>query len=151
MSQKFSLCIYSDVYVALSYDLFSQLCYVILLHGTSNQGHVISYASQRSKRVVLPVMSEELYAFTEVFDAPFILTLELWKAVGRIMSISIYTELKQIFNVVGREKRPLGKGLTINVIGARKGCHWFVVDRVCLVRRDDNPADSLRKVNFART
>lgn len=62
----------TDASFGTNWNLCSQLGYIILLCDQYNACYVIDYASKKSKRIVLSILLGEIYAFTDCFDAGFI-------------------------------------------------------------------------------
>jgi len=56
-------------------------------------------------------MGGELYAFTDAFDAAYTLLLDVQKALGRKVTLNMFTDSKQVFDIVTRGKRPTERRL----------------------------------------
>lgn len=58
----------------------------------------------------------------------------------------MFTDSKQGFDIITRGKRPTEKRLAIDITAACEAYQRFDIDRVGLVRGNENPADALRKL-----
>lgn len=67
----------ADASFANNDNLTSQLGYVVLLRDGANRCHVLVYSSKKARRVVRSIMAGEVYAFSDEFDAAFILKHDL--------------------------------------------------------------------------
>lgn len=65
--------VYSDSSFANNQDSSSQLGYFIVMADSSNRCNILQYRSFKSRRVVRSVIGADVYAFTEAFDAAYIL------------------------------------------------------------------------------
>lgn len=139
--------VYVDASFASNDDLTSQLGFISLLCDDSNRFHVLDYSSRKSRRTVRSIMGGELYAFTDAFDAVITVSNDLATAFQKKIPIRILTDSKQVFDVITRGKRPTEKRLAIDVVAAREAYRRFEIDRVGLVRGENNPADALSKLS----
>lgn len=146
-SGKFQLRAYADASFASNDDMTSQLGYLILLCDEDNNCNIIEFVSKKSKRVVRSIMGGELYAFTDAFDAAFILVQDLRRGMNQDIPIFMFTDSKQVFDIMTRGKRPMEKRLAIDVAAACNAYRRFEIERVGLVRGEDNPADALSKIH----
>lgn len=117
-----------------------------MLCDDNNQCHIIDYSNKKSRRVVHSIMGGELYIFTEAFDAGFTLVNDIRTALAQFVPLRIFTDSKQVFDVITRGKRPTERRLAIDPTGAREAYERREIDRVGLVRGLENPADSLTKL-----
>lgn len=138
--------VYADASFGTNDDLTSQLGYLVLLCDKNNQCHVLDYGSKKSRRVVRSIMGGELYAFTDAFDISRTLSIDVSKAIGKPILLRMFTDSKQVFDVITRGKRPTERRLAIDVCAAREAYGNREIDRVGLVRGEDNPADALSKI-----
>jgi len=60
---------YADASFASNEDLWSQLVYVVLLCYAEDRCHVLTYTSKKARRIVRIIMTGEVYAFADAFDA----------------------------------------------------------------------------------
>lgn len=138
--------VYADASFASNDDLTSQLGFLILLCDDENKFHVLDHSSRKSRRVVRSIMGAELYAFTDAFDTVANIAADLSKAFAKKVLVRMLTDSKQVFDVITRGKRPTEKRLAIDVVAAREAYLRFDVDRVGLVKGENNPADALSKL-----
>lgn len=87
-----------------------------------------------------------MYAFTDAFDDALKILEDLAGAFGMKVQIRMFTQSKQMLNVLTREKRPTDRRLVIDVTVARKANEKFEIDLVELVRGEFNSADEQRNV-----
>lgn len=137
--------VYADASFATNDYLTSQLGYLVLLCDASNRYHVLDYSSRKSRRVVRSIMGGELYAFTDAFDISRTLLIDVRNAIRKPILLHMFTDSKQVFDVVTRGKRPTERRLAIYVSAVREAYTKREIGRVGLVRGKDNPADSLSK------
>lgn len=58
----------------------------------------------------------------------------------------MYTDSKQVFDLITRIKRPKGTYLAIDVTSVRKAFYTFDIERVRLVKGEDNTSDVFCKL-----
>lgn len=107
--------IYVDVSLASNEDHSFQIGFLILLSDDTNKCHVLHYASDTSRRVVDSIMSGEIFAFLNAFNASFAMILDLRFARNYSVSIRMYADLKQVFDVITCGKRPTKRHLAIDL------------------------------------
>lgn len=122
-----------------------QIGYLSLLCDKNDNCNVIDCAGRKSKRVVRSIMGGELHAFTDAFNADIVLAVDLSRAVERKLPIQMFTDSKQVFDVITRGKSPTEKRLAVDVTAARDAYRRFHIDRVGLVRGEHSRADALSK------
>lgn len=81
-------------------------------------------------------MGAELYGFTDAFDAVATLAIDIGNVFGQMISVRMFKDSKQFFDVMTRGKRPTEKRLAIDIVAAREAYHRFDIDRVGFVRGD---------------
>lgn len=138
--------VYADASLRSNDDLSSQLGYLVLLCDKDNRCHILDYGSKKSRRVVRSIMGGELYALTDAFDISRTLSIDVSKAIGKPVSLHMFTDSKQVFDVITRGKRPTKRRLAIDICAAREAYSNREIERVGLVRGNDNPADALSKI-----
>lgn len=62
---------YTDGLFSSNTNLASQIGFLVLLCDTSGNCHILDYRSCKSRRIVRSVLSAELFAFVEAFDAAY--------------------------------------------------------------------------------
>lgn len=98
--------VYTYASFASNDDMSSQLVYLVLLCDSGNF-HVLDFAGRKSKRVAESIMGGELYAFTDSFDASVTLATDLSRVLGKNVSVRMFTDSKQVFDVITHAKRRL--------------------------------------------
>ena len=141
---------YAEASFASNHDLTSQLGYLVLLCDKKNRCHILSYKSCKSRRVVRSIMAGETFAFTDALDASLALRRDLSKVYGCNIPLSMYTDSKQLFDVLTKSTYPTERRLMIDVAAARESYTRFEISNIGLVRGDVNPADALTKPNFGK-
>lgn len=138
--------VYSDASFTSKEDLSSQIGYIILLCDKTGEFNLLNYASRKFERVVQSIMSGELCAFTDSFDATFLLAADLRRMLKLDIPTNMMTDSKQVFEVISRGKRPAEKRLAIDSTVAREAYVSFEIGRVGLTRGEDYPADVFNKM-----
>ena len=138
---------YADASFATNYDMSSQLGYLILLCDMNDRCHVLAYKSRKSRRVVRSIMAGETYAFADALDFTLSVRHDLTTIYNRRIPISMFTDSKQLFDVITKATYPTERRLMIDVAAARECYTRFEISNIALVRGDDNPADALTKPN----
>lgn len=130
--------VYEDASFAANVDLLMQLGYLIHLCDSSCRCHILDLISKRVKRVVRSVMAIELYTFIEAFEASATLATDLRKMSETKVSLHTFTDTKQVFDVITHGKRLSERRLAIDVTVARDAYDCFQIDRIELVRGNQN-------------
>jgi len=134
---------YADAAYATNKDGSSQVGYLELLCDESGRAHILSFHSRKCRRVVHFIMAGEVYAFTAAFDEAFIIRYDLERLYGRHIPINIFTDSKQLFDVVTKGSLPTEKRLMVDVAAARQACTRHDISNVGLIASNSNMADSL--------
>lgn len=103
---KVHMRVYTDASFATNDDLTSQLGYLVLVCDDNHRCHVLNFASKKSQTVTCTVIGGELYAFTDAFDISYTLLMDVRNALGREVMLHMFTDSKQVFDVVTSGKRP---------------------------------------------
>lgn len=136
---------YADSSFANNYDNSTQVGFIIMLCDGTGRSHVLNFASRKCKRVVRSVMAGEVYAFTTAFDEAFVLRYDLEQLYGRRIPLSLFTDSKQLFDVVTKASHPTEKRLMVDVAAARQAYNRYDISNVGLIASEDNLADPLTK------
>ena len=137
---------YADASYATNKDGSSQVGFLVLLCDGTGQAHVLSYSSRKSRRVVHSIMAGEVYAFTAAFDEAFVIRYDLERLYGRRIPLNMFTDSKQLFDVVTKASHPTEKRLLIDIAAARQAYNRQDMSNVGLIASDNNIADALSKV-----
>jgi len=138
---------YADAAYATNKDGSSQVGYLVLLCDESGRAHILSFSSRKCRRVVHSIMAGEVYAFTAAFDEAFIIRYDLERLYGRHIPINIFTDSKQLFDVVTKGSHPTEKRLMVDVAAARQAYARHDISNVGLIASNDNLADPLTKAH----
>lgn len=82
---------------AICEDLGTQLRYIILLVDNTKRVSWLSYASYKCRRVVHSVLSGEIYAMADFFDAAFLITHNLENVTGLRILFTLLTDSESLF------------------------------------------------------
>lgn len=96
------LCVYADASFASYLDMSSQLGYITFPCDASDQCHIIEYASKHSCRVVRSIISGDMYAFTDAFDAAFRIAKDMSEMLNTSVKVKMFTDSKQVLDVITR-------------------------------------------------
>lgn len=138
--------VYTNASFASNEDLTLQFGHLILLCDRNNTCNIMDFGSRESIRVVRSIVGGKLYAFTKAFDTSFTIAADVTRIFQRNISVRMYTDSKQVFDVITRGKRPAKKRLAIDVMSAREAYRGFGIDRVGIIRGEHSPADALSKI-----
>ena len=137
--------VYSDASFASNEDNSSQLGYIIMLADRNDNVHVLSYCSKKSKRIVRSIMAGEVFAFSAAFDQAYVIRHDIQRILGIEIGITMYTDSKQLFDVITRAAHTTEKRLMVEIMAAREAYNRYEISNVGLVPGDSNPADRLTK------
>lgn len=137
---------YADASYASHNDFPSQIRYIVILCDNSNACNILDYSSRKSRRVVCLITRAELYALTDVFDFVTVISADSTQIFGKLISVCIFTNSKQAFDIITRGKKPTKKRLALDVMAAREVYQRFDVERVGLIRGKNNSADAFTKL-----
>jgi len=137
---------YADASYATNSDGSSQIGYLILLCDGSGRAHILSDASRKCRRVVHSIMAGEVYAFSAAFDEAFVIRYDLERIYRQRIPLNLFTDSKQLFDVVTKASHPTEKRLMVDVAAARQAYNRQDLSNVGLIATDNNIADALTKV-----
>lgn len=104
--------------------------------------------SKKSKRVVCLFAIERVHAFIDEFVALFGVSADLELILGYKSKVVMSTDSKQLFDAMVKGKHTTERRLMADVVAARHLYKRFDITAVAIVRRFDNPSDSIGKVRF---
>jgi len=136
---------YADASYATNADGSSQVGFIILLCDSSGQAHILSYSSRKCRRVVHSIMAGEVYAFSAAFDEAFVIRYDLERLYRRRIPLNMFTDSKQLFDVVTKASHPTEKRLLVDIAAARQAYNRQDLSNVGLVASENNIADALSK------
>lgn len=137
---------YADASFATNTDHSSQIGYIILLCDASGNAHVLSFSSRKSRRVVRSAMAGEVFAFTACLDEAFVLRYDLEQLYNCRIPLNVFTDSRQLFDVITRASHPTEKRLMIDVAAAREAYNRGDLSNVGLVAGKCNMADGFTKL-----
>eukprot|EP00171_Calliarthron_tuberculosum_P004827 IDg4827t1 len=120
-----------------------------LRYGSLDMSSLHLRASRKSRRVVRSIMAAETYAFTNAFDQTFVLKHDMEKMLHKTIPLKMFTDSKQLFDVITKASYPTEKRLMIDILAVREAYNTFEISNVGLISGTSNPADALTKPNFS--
>jgi len=148
--QSLHMRVYSDASFASNDDHSSQLGYIILLSDKDGTSHVLAYCSKKSKRVVRSIMAGEVFAFSAAFDHAFVIQHDLRRILKHPIGLKMFTDSKQLFDVITRASHTTEKRLMVEITAAREAYNRHEISTVGLVPGEVNPADGLTKSGICK-
>lgn len=145
--KKLHIRVYSDASFGTNIDLSSQIGFIVLLCDQVGNLHVLDYASRKAQRVVRSITGGELYAMTEAFDSSFMIRQDLEEVYGFKVPLQMFTDSRQLFDVVTKGFSTSQPRLMINVAALRESYNRFEIDQLVLVRRKLNISDALTRTS----
>lgn len=136
-----------DAFFASNDDFSSQVGLIVCLCDDGCQCHILKFSSRESHHVAHSITDGELYAFIDAFNAGISIISDLCTAFGRNTTLQMFTDSKQVFDVIMRGRRPAKQHLAIDASAMRKVYERKKIDRAGLIRGTDNPADALTKID----
>lgn len=113
----------------------------------SNRCNILQYRSFKSRRVTRSVVRAEVYAFTEAFDAAYILKHDFEQVLGRRVPIlAMLTDSKGLFDIITKNSITSERRLMIDLLAARQAYSRMEISDIGLVHTHHNPADAFTKV-----
>lgn len=143
--------VYADASFSSNEDLSLQLGYIILLCDSTGRCHVLDFTNKKVKRVVRSVMACEHFSFTKIFDASVPLAVDLKNVLGKKVPSHMFTDSKQVFDVVAHDKLPSERRLAIGILVLRDAYRRFEIYCIVLVKGEHNPAYGMTKQKHNRT
>ncbi|OSX76619.1 hypothetical protein BU14_0183s0011 [Porphyra umbilicalis] len=104
-----------------------------------------TYSVTACRRVVHSIMAGEVYAFSAAFDEAFVIRYDLERLYRRRIPLNMFTDSKQLFDVVTKASHPTEKRLLVDIAAARQAYNRQDLSNVGLVASENNIADALRK------
>lgn len=91
-------------------------------------------------------MGGDTYTFMDTFGAAYTLRTDIERVLGRKLEVHAYTDSRQLFDAITKEKHTLKKGLSIDIAASRDAYTKFKIDRIGLLRGKSNLADGLTEI-----
>lgn len=136
---------YADASFAKNADGTTKIGKLVLQCDRTNTCHVLAYMSRNSRRVVLSIMAGETYAFSDALYQGFMLKHDLETLYRREIPLMMFTDSKQLFDVITKATYPTERRLMIDIAAVRESYNSFDISNIGLVAGKDNPADSFTK------
>ena len=91
------------------------------------------------------IMAEEIYDFSAAFDEAFAIRHDLQLVLNTKIALKMYTDSKQLFDVITRALHTTEKRLMVEIMAAREAYNRHEISNVGLILGDENQADGLTK------
>ena len=95
-------------------------------------------------------MAVEVFAFSLAFDQAFVRRHGLQEILGVNIGSTMYTDSKQLFDVITRAAHTIKKRLMVELLAARQAYNRHEISNVGLVAGESNPADRLTKPGICK-
>jgi hypothetical protein len=92
-------------------------------------------------------MAAETMALADPFDSAFSLKCDLTSILRRPLPLLVLTDSKPLFDVLTNSKYTTEKRLMIELSAAREGFNRHEITNICLIKSEDNIADSMTKLS----
>jgi hypothetical protein len=143
---QLKLMIFTDVVFANTFDLHSQIDYVICL---TNDIHLnlIHWSSIKCKRVIRSVLAAELYAMINDFDVEAIIKsiIEHILKLKNPLSLILLTDSKSLYHCLVRLDTITEKRLMIDLMCLRQSYERKEIAEIKWIDEDSNLADAMTK------
>ena len=116
-----------------------------MLCNKNDQGHVLTFASRKSRRVVRSIMAGEVYAFSQAFDAAFMIKHDLETIYCQKIPMLMLTDSKKRFDVITKATHTTER-IMIDIGAAREAYGLGEISNLGLIFSEDNIADGLTKL-----
>ena len=93
-------------------------------------------------------MAGEKYAFVDAFGHAYTIKHDLETLYNRPISLAMFTDSKQVFDVLTKASYPTERRLMVDVAAVRESYNTYEISNIGLVSGKDNPSDALTKPNF---
>lgn len=90
-------------------------------------------------------MAAEVYALVEAFDAAYVIASDLQAIHNTVVPIDLFTDSKQVFDAVTKDRKTAKKRLMIDILATREAYRRFEIRGIGIVSGEDSPADGLSK------
>jgi hypothetical protein len=145
-SRSLRLLVYADASFNNREGNRSQLGYPVLLSDATGRFSIITYKSDKSKRVTRSSFAGECFAFADGFDRGPILKHELERMTGNCIPLMLFTDSKTLFDVITRARYTTETRLMIDISASREAFNERLISNIGLIKSEFNPADSLTKI-----
>lgn len=113
----------------------------------SNRCNILQYRSFKSRCFTRSVVGAEVHAFTEAFDAAYILEHDFEQVLGRHVPIlAMLTDSIGLLDVITKTLMTSERRLMIDIFAARQAYSRREISDINLVRTHHNSADAFIKV-----
>jgi uncharacterized protein YjgD (DUF1641 family) len=144
--ESLQVVVYSDSSFANRLDKSSQLGFVVLLADASGKCAILQLKSHKSRRVVRSSTAGETLAFSEAFDASFILRCDLSKILNRHIPLLMLTDSESLFKTLTKARYTTERRLLVDISAARQAYHAKDISIIGLIASRFNAADGMTKI-----
>jgi hypothetical protein len=144
LSNQLKLMIFTDAAFANTFDLHSQIDYVVCL---TNDVHInlIHWSSIKCKRVIRSVLATELYAMINDFDVEAIIKSIIERMLHISLSLILLTDSKSSFDCLVKLETTSEKRLMIDLMCLRQLYERREIAEIRWIDENINSADAMTK------
>lgn len=143
--ESLSMVVYADASFNNCVNNRSQLGFIICLVDATQRCSILHYSSFKSTRVTRSSMAGETLAFAAGFDNAFLLLHDLQRMLGRKIPLLMFTDSRQLFDVLTRSNYTTERRLMVDIAAAREAYNDSTISNIGLIRSQYNIADALTK------
>ncbi len=142
---QLKLMIFTDAAFANTFDLHSQIGYVICLTNNDVNVNLIHWSSTKCKRVTRSVLAAELYAMTNGFDVEAVIKSTIERMLHISLSLILLTDSKSLFDCLVKLETTSEKRLMIDLMCLRQSYERRKIAEIRWIDGNINPADAMTK------
>lgn len=137
---------FSDSDFANFDDIETQFGLIIFLSDDTGNANWLIYLSYKCLCVVLSVLAGEIYAFSDLFDAVYVIKHDQQVIFNHHISLAILKDLESLFKVIVKSNVTTEKRLIINIKATREAYGRHEITNIGWIRMKYNVADGLTKL-----
>jgi hypothetical protein len=139
------LALFTDASFANNRGYASQLGFVLVLVDKYDMANIVTWGSQKSKRITRSVMAAELLALVYGFDIGYVIKKLLSEVLGHDLPLDAYTDSRTVFNTIAKLGPTMEKRLQIDASSLRESHARGEFRTLAWIPGHENPADALTK------
>jgi hypothetical protein len=145
---QLKLMIFTDAAFANTFDLHSQIDYVIYLTNNDVNVNLIHWSSIKCKRVIRSVLAAELYAMINDFDVEAVIKSIIERMLHISLSLILLTDSKSLFDCLIKLETTSEKRLMIDLMCLRQSYERRKIAEIRWIDENINLADAMTKSKF---
>jgi hypothetical protein len=142
---QLKLMIFTDAAFANTFDLHSQMDYVICLTNDDVNVNLIHWSSIKCKREIRSVLTAKLYAMINDFDVEAIIKSIIERMLHIILSLILLTDSKSLYDCLVKLDTIAEKRLMIDLMCFRQSYERREIAEIRWIDEDSNLADAMTK------